>query len=321
MDRGTWEPHVDVEEGLAKGSLKFALHGEKLKGNWALVRMANRSGNKPNWLLIKEHDAEEHGPGDTPITEAAPDSVLTGRDIDAIAKDEDRVWHSNHTGARDHASKNGIGTTLKSTAHKPAIRNWNKEISGAPKEKLPAFIEPQLAVLAKAPPESGDWVYEIKLDGYRIQARIDSAKHSIQLLTRTGLDWTHRMRPLAELLRQLRVTNALLDGEVVVLRANGTSSFADLQTAFQEGTKHDLTYFVFDLLHLDGHNLRNLPLTKRKQILERILSQAPEHELIRLSEHITGGAKEIFAKACELKTEGIIAKRANAIYAPGRGES
>ena len=96
-DRGTWEPHVDVDEGLQKGSLKFALHGEKMKGNWALVRMGGRAANesKPNWLLIKEHDAEERGPGDPAITEEAPDSVLTGRTMDAIARAEDRVWQSN----------------------------------------------------------------------------------------------------------------------------------------------------------------------------------------------------------------------------------
>jgi bifunctional non-homologous end joining protein LigD len=98
-DRGTWEPHVDVNEGLKKGSLKFALHGEKMKGNWALVRMGGRAANesKPNWLLIKEHDEEERPSDGKPITEEAPDSVLSGRSMDAIARAEDRVWHSNRS--------------------------------------------------------------------------------------------------------------------------------------------------------------------------------------------------------------------------------
>src|SRR3984957_10393005 len=95
-DRGTWEPHVDVAEGLKKGSLKFALHGEKLKGNWALIRMAGRAANetKPNWLLIKEHDAEERDADDEPITEQEPDSVASGRNMEEIANAKDRVWNS-----------------------------------------------------------------------------------------------------------------------------------------------------------------------------------------------------------------------------------
>src|SRR5580692_5206350 len=102
-DRGTWEPHVDVDEGLKKGSLKFALHGEKMKGNWALVRMNGRAANesKPNWLLIKEHDEFERGQDGPPITEEAPDSVVTGRDLDHIANDEDHVWNSKDTATID----------------------------------------------------------------------------------------------------------------------------------------------------------------------------------------------------------------------------
>src|SRR5215469_11960598 len=101
-DHGTWEPHVDVDEGLRKGSLKFAMHGDKMKGNWALVRMGGRAANesKPNWLLIKEHDEFERGPGDAAVTEEEQDSVLSGRTMDEIARAEDRVWQSNR-GAAD----------------------------------------------------------------------------------------------------------------------------------------------------------------------------------------------------------------------------
>ena len=102
-DRGTWEPHVDVDEGLEKGSLKFALHGQKLKGNWALIRMGGRAAHasKPNWLLIKEHDEYERTADDEPITEEAPDSVSTGRTIDEIARAEDRVWQSNRAESKN----------------------------------------------------------------------------------------------------------------------------------------------------------------------------------------------------------------------------
>ncbi|HWG22297.1 MAG TPA: DNA ligase D [Terracidiphilus sp.] len=322
-DRGTWEPHVDVEEGLRKGSLKFALHGKKMKGNWALVRMHPRPGeraDKPNWLLIKEHDEQVRAQDDTPITEAKPKSVLTGRDMDAIARAEDRVWQSNR------AQGNGVGhkaTRAAATAPeaKPVERDWSKELRGAAKESLPKFISPQLASLAKAPPAGDRWVHEIKLDGYRIQIRIDGKKRGVQLLTRTGLDWTHRMKDLANAALRLPVKSALIDGEVVVLTKDGTSSFAELQAAFQESTKKPLIFFAFDLLHLDGHNLRGLPLLERKRILAQVLANAGVAETIRLSEHIEGDGKHIFAKACELGTEGIISKLADGKCFPGRGSS
>lgn len=322
-DRGTWEPHVDVEEGLKKGSLKFALHGQKMKGNWALVRMGGRFANesKPNWLLIKEHDGEERSPDDTPITEEAPNSVLTGRDLQAIANQQDRVWQSNRAQSNGHAARNGHAKPAANAraASKPAPRDWSKELRGTPKESLPDFIEPQLATLAKSVPTGDRWVHEIKLDGYRIQVRIDGKKGSVELLTRHGLDWTHRMKGLAEGARQLPVKSALIDGEVVVLSPEGPSSFADLQAAFQDGAKKTLTYFAFDLLHLDGHSLRDLPLVDRKQILQSLLKDSGE--TIRFSEHIEGDAVDIFNKACELGTEGIISKLDDGKYLSGRGGS
>src|SRR3954449_7801795 len=129
-DRGTWEPHVDVEEGLRKGSLKFAMHGEKLKGKWALIRMGGRAANesKPNWLLIKEHDEYERGPDDPCITEEAPDSASTGRTIDEIARAEDRVWQSNRAEKGKPAPEAVNGKQSEKAAAKPARRiqkkNW-----------------------------------------------------------------------------------------------------------------------------------------------------------------------------------------------------
>ncbi len=330
-DRGTWEPHVDVDEGLKKGSLKFAMHGEKMKGNWALVRMGGRAANesKPNWLLIKEHDAEERAEGDAAVTEELPDSVLSGRDMDAIAKDKDRVWQSNRSetkagakGADENAAApaDARGKSKPDAATAAAL---TKGLKGAAREKLPEFVAPQLATLAKSPPTGERWVHELKLDGYRIQARVDSAKNGdkkVQLLTRNGLDWTHRMKAIAEAVRALPATSAVIDGEVVVLAENGTTSFADLQASFQEGARHKLTYFAFDLLHLNGHNLRELPLSRRKEILEELISRA-DGDIVRLSEHIAGDAGEIFREACKLGSEGIVSKLASAPYSPGRSSS
>jgi bifunctional non-homologous end joining protein LigD len=327
-DRGTWEPHVDVDEGLQKGSLKFALHGQKLKGNWALIRMGGRAANasKPNWLLIKEHDEYERTADDEPITEASPDSVSTGRTIDEIARAEDRVWQSNRAesktagisplgGKAPRQSSNGASSSTKDK------RNWSRDLARVPEEALPSFISPQLASQATSPPPGKNWVHELKLDGYRIQARIDGKKSAVQLLTRTGLDWTHRMKSIREAIREIPVGSALLDGEVVVLEPDGTTSFANLQAAFQEGAKHKLTYFVFDLLHLDGHNTRDLPLRERKKLLAKVLSGQDPSGDIRLSEDIAGDAGAIFRNACKLGAEGIISKLADGKYAPGRGSS
>lgn len=324
-DRGTWEPLVDVDEGLRKGSLKFALHGEKMKGNWALVRMAPRPGaraGKANWLLIKEHDDLERPAGAEPITEEAPNSVLSGRDLEEIASAKDRVWRSNR--AED------IPPGPKSAAQRSAARPragqkqtpaWSKALRDAPAEALPKFIAPQLATLAAAPPGGDRWLHELKLDGYRIQARIDGKKRAVQLFTRNGLDWTHRMPELADAVLRLPVKSALLDGEVVVLTPEGVSSFAALQAWFQDKSAQQLTYFVFDLLHLDGHNLRHLPLWKRKEILQQLLISGGEPSSLRYSEHIQGDAAQIFHHACQLGSEGIVSKQLDSPYASGRSAS
>ena len=331
-DQGTWEPqadHADVEEGLRKGSLKFILHGTKMKGRWTLVRMGGRAatGRKPNWLLIKEHDEFERTSTDPCITEEAPNSVVTGRSLEQIAHNEDHVWNSKET-ARGNAwyrqeSKADGNTaerekrseTGKKRSRKPSdVKSIDSVLKDAPKETLPEFIAPELALQSTTPPTETGWLHELKLDGYRIQARKDGSR--VQLLTRTGLDWTHRMKTIAAELAALPIHRALLDGEVVVLAEDGTASFADLQAAFQEGVKKPLTYFVFDLLHLEGKNLRSLPLATRKDVLGSVLQQGGE--FLRFSEHLEASGEAMFQKACDLHAEGIVSKRSSSKYTSGR---
>jgi bifunctional non-homologous end joining protein LigD len=328
-DTGTWEPqpgHTDVDTGLREGNLKFTLHGTKMKGNWALIRMHGKAANasKPNWLLIKEHDDFEHSPNEEPITESAPNSALTGRTIDQIAASKDHIWNSKS--ANPDPAKPGTPSSRAASPRAKVGEAPQKSTASnqpilvpphTPKEKLPTFIAPQLAQLATTPPATIGWLHELKLDGYRIQARKDGTR--IQLLTRTGLDWTHRMQSIAAHLAALPAQSAILDGEVVVLAPNGTTSFADLQSAFQNGANKPLTYFVFDLLHLNGHNLRTLPLIQRKTLLAQLLHNAGES--IRLSEHIESNGEVFFHKACEFHAEGIVSKRATASYTSGRGSS
>ena len=333
-DQGTWEPqagHTDVEEGLRTGSLKFILHGTKMKGKWALIRMGGKAANesKPNWLLIKEHDDFERTKEDAAVTDKEPDSVVTGRTLEEIARNEDHVWNSKET-ARGNAwyrKDAGVESTAVSgtaSADKGAVPQKAKKVAGklkipvaAPKERLPGFIKPELALQATTPPSGAGWLHELKLDGYRIQARKDGNK--VQLLTRTGLDWTHRMKAIAALVGELPVEQAIFDGEVVVLAENGTTNFADLQAAFQEGVKKPLSYFAFDLLHLNGHNLRGLPLVERKGLLAALLEG--DGEFLRFSEHLETDGLAIFQKACELHAEGIVSKRSASRYSSGRGGS
>jgi bifunctional non-homologous end joining protein LigD len=313
-DEGTWEPLGDADQALAKGNLKFILHGKKLQGKWVLVRMGGKAANeaKPNWLLIKEHDEYEQTADDEPITEKEPNSVLTQRDLDAISREGDHVWQSN----RPETSSPGKSSPAKPS---PPVPFAPSALPGK-KETLPAFIPPQLASEAPTPPTGKQWVHELKLDGYRIQAHIDKSG-KVRLYTRSGLDWTHRMPSVARELGRLSVESAILDGEVVVLDEHGQSSFAALQAAFEEGAKHPLSYFVFDLLHLNGHNLRQEPLTERKKILAQMLDSLPEQDIVRYGQHIETEGKPIFDEACKLGAEGIISKRSDAVYASGRSKS
>lgn len=317
-DQGTWEPqsgYEDVNAGLKSGSLKFVMNGTKMKGKWTLVRMNNtgRKGyqnSKPNWLLIKEHDEFERNQNDPTVTEEEQNSVITGRSLDQIASAETHIWESNR------ANKAG-----KSWHHgSPPIQNnsVNRNIlHGTPKEKIPDFIPPQLADHVAEPPSQGDWIHELKLDGYRIQAR--KIGDRVELRTRSGLNWTHRMKTVAEAIKRLNAENAIMDGEVVVLDKSGNSSFAKLQASFEQGEKHPLNYFVFDLLHLNGHNTRNLPLVERKRLLLDVL---PAHdETLRYNEHLEEEGAAVFHRACDLGAEGTISKRADAKYTTGRNNS
>jgi bifunctional non-homologous end joining protein LigD len=303
------------------------LHGEKLRGRWVLVRMHRQFGDpsKPNWLLIKERDEEARGAGDSPITETEPNSVLSGRDLEAVARAKDAVWNSNRSGSgKVSAAKpaNPAASVPRRTQSRVAPPRSSPRLAHAPREPLPAFITPQLATLASTVPAGDDWIHELKLDGYRIEARVESrSEPGVQLLTRTGLDWTRRMPSIVEAVAALPVRAALLDGEVVVLADDGTTSFADLQAAFQVGARRPITYFVFDLLHLDGRNLRDLPLLERKQILSDLLAGNPSDGPIRLSEHLSGSGAAVFEHACKLGAEGIISKLARGKYVSLRGSA
>jgi bifunctional non-homologous end joining protein LigD len=181
-------------------------------------------------------------------------------------------------------------------------------------QALPEFIAPQLATLVHVPPKGVGWVYEIKLDGYRILARVNGK--DVRMFTRRGNDWTADMQHLAEEVARLPTKSAWLDGEVVVLGDNGLPEFNALQNAFdRKGTQH-LVYFVFDLLYLNGRDVRSLKLRKRRAMLEELFSDF-EHDGVRLSQTFDADGPSVLQSACKMGLEGIVAKRLNAPYRSG----
>lgn len=184
------------------------------------------------------------------------------------------------------------------------------------RQEMPAFVAPCLATLTKTAPEGDQWVHEIKFDGYRLQARLQNG--NVQLLTRTGLDWTARFSALAEALGTLKVKSAILDGEAVVENDNGISDFAMLVGDLKHGHSNRIVYFAFDLLHLNGSDITSFGLDTRKDLLQTLVGPLPKAGLVRFSQHLAGNGAAMLSEVCKLGAEGIISKQIDAPYRPGR---
>src|SRR5512138_2956997 len=184
----------------------------------------------------------------------------------------------------------------------------------------PAILPPQLATPVERAPTGQAWLHEIKFDGYRIVAHIEHGK--ARLMTRNGQNWTKRLHALAKQLESLPVQQAILDGELVALSASGASSFRELQEALSRKQTAHLTYQLFDLVYLDGHDLSAAPLLERKQALVQLLQAAGFEPggTVRYSDHIQGQGPEFLEQACTLGLEGIVSKRADAPYRSGRSK-
>jgi bifunctional non-homologous end joining protein LigD len=187
---------------------------------------------------------------------------------------------------------------------------------GAIKGDLPVTQGPQLCSLVTKAPDADDWLIQVRFDGYRIIASIENGR--VPLLTRKGLDWADRLPSVAAAFAKLDVTTAMIDGELVALRPDGISSFSDLQAALSTGADETLHFYAFDLLHLNGWDLRGCALIDRKAALEKI---SDWKGLLKYSSHHVGQAAEMYASACTMNLEGIICKRPSAPYRTGRGAS
>jgi len=333
-DRGRWAPEGDPVRGLAKGHLDFTLAGQKLKGRWHLVRMRKRPGEKQEpWLLIKSDDEAARGPKDPDILEEKPRSVVSRRTIEGIAKAGDAVWHSNRSAGENVEAKkaktskaaarpakktaSAAKTKAKSRAAVAAAEVLREQPARRKGSVLPAFIPPQLASLSDKPPDGANWVHEVKFDGYRMQARLDSGK--VKLLTRKALDWAHKFKPVAEAVAQLDADAALIDGEIVV-EQDGVSNFSSLQDALKTD-KTNFVYYAFDLMHLDGTDLREKPLIERKAALQDLLKNTDRNGIVRYSEHFETTGTQMLEHACSLNLEGVISKLRDAPYRSGRRRS
>src|SRR5690349_18991849 len=176
---------------------------------------------------------------------------------------------------------------------------------------LPGWIKPQLTKLVDQPPEGPDWLHEIKFDGYRMHARLDGG--AVRLLTRTGLDWTHKYLGVSAAIASLPAKEAYLDGELCGVRPDGTTSLSLIQNASDTGNSGALVFFLFDLLHLDGEAIAPMPLVERKERLRGLLSDAGSP--LHFSDHQIGHGQAFYDHACALKVEGIVSKRVDALFA------
>ncbi|ESW82790.1 ATP-dependent DNA ligase [Mesorhizobium sp. LSJC269B00] len=303
-DTGTWAPMDDVDKSLRTGAFKFRLAGDKLNGGWMLTRLKPKPGEdseKKNWLLFKERDlAADTG---LDILEARPESVKSGKRIEELVA----------------PPKKPARLPPKPGALKPGA------LPGAVRGDPPSRIEPQLATQVPKPPggpveDTGElWLHEIKFDGYRTMAHVGDGE--VRLITRGGIDWTKRYGDLPQAFSRLPLSQAIIDGEIMVLDEKGISRFALLQDALSAGAGSKLHFYAFDLLHLDGWDLRKAPLANRKALLAELLAGQGATSAIQLSDHVEGDGQGLYDQASILGLEGVVSKRANAIYQSGRTKS
>ncbi|HTK44791.1 MAG TPA: non-homologous end-joining DNA ligase [Patescibacteria group bacterium] len=307
-DWGTWLPEAETPDGrraVEDGELKFTLSGEKLRGRFTIVRTSGRGSGRgarerressrlpfqedggDQWLLIHKRDdasvpgwdAEDH-----------PQSVKTGRTNDEVKADRDAIWLS-------HAP--------------PAVAEI--DLSAAREAKLPGFIPPMAATLTDRGFRDDDWLFEIKWDGYRIEAVVKDG--TARIYTRNGNDGETYFPKLLTKATWIEAQEAIVDGEVVAIGEDGLPDFSLLQEA-TGGASTRFVYQAFDLLHLDGRSLLNVPLESRKQLLRSVLRAADTR--VRFADHVVGEGLVFLEAARQQKLEGVVAKHRRSIYEPGR---
>jgi bifunctional non-homologous end joining protein LigD len=305
FDHGVWTTASDAEAQLQKGHLRFELFGKRLKGGWYLVRSGLKE-RQPAWFLIKAKDA------------------FAG-DVEADDLLDAKMKRSTRKAASTPMSK---AAAKKSTARRKSIPTGKKvprlrlakaaaALSGA-RSAAPSngFFKPELARLRESPPEGEQWLHEVKWDGYRILAAI--ADGEVKLWSRNALPWNERVPDIVQSLESLGLHSARLDGELVAMDTRGHSDFNGLQQTLSGEAQLPLVYVLFDLPYLEGNDLSRVDLLKRKQLLEKLLLHGPKH--LAFSTHAIGDGQDVFQRATDAELEGIISKRIDSAYRPGRGD-
>lgn len=306
-DWGTYEPEGTGDPGAAvgQGELKFRLSGEKLRGRFTLVKTRSRDRDEDNWLLI--HKRDEAADPDWDI-DRWPRSVKTGRTNDEVAAGADALWDASAPATEAHI-----------------------DLSAARDAPLPEFIEPMKATAVTQPFNDDDWLFELKLDGYRVEAAVDGGE--VRLWTRNRQNAARYFPDLAAAQPTwIRARNAVVDGEVVALDDQGRPQFSLLQDRAgmghfgPRGADRDragdagappapIVYYVFDLLYLDGRLLIDVPLEQRKRLLRSVLR---EHNSVRYASHVVADGEDFFRAVHQRGLEGMVAKLRSSRYEPGR---
>jgi bifunctional non-homologous end joining protein LigD len=311
FDHGHWTCDGDPLEAIAAGKLDFILFGEKLGGAWKLVR-TNLRGKQRQWLLIKRDDefaADQEA--DDLVAAPAASAAATARSKPARSRASISEQAAPGTPARAPAAPRKRGNS------EAAWKRRALELDGARDTPYPPGYPPQLCKLRALAPAGDDWLHEIKWDGYRLLA--DLVQGEVRLRSRNGLDWNAMFPEVVAAVRALPVRDARLDGELVVVDAQGRSDFSALQRTIDGTAKAQLRYLVFDLPGVAGVDISRAPLRQRKALLKTLLGDGPG--LIAFSDHVLGHGPEVFATSARAGLEGIVSKRVDSAYAGGRSEA
>jgi bifunctional non-homologous end joining protein LigD len=297
FDHGTWEPIGDAEEGWAKGDLKFVLHGKILGGSWVLVR-TRKQGTKQQWLLIKHRDEF--------ATEKEADDFVDPATDRPVQKTAGAKTARKSTALR-------VAPKRKTAAVRTPAR-VRKADAGEPERIKNEAFAPELCRLRDTPPTGEDWLHEIKWDGYRLLATVVDGEP--RLWSRNAIEWTHKVPEITKAIAALKLKSAQIDGELLVLR-DGNSDFNRLQARLSSANGDALLYMLFDLPHLNGMSLRDVPLIERKAKLAALLARRGKGAL-RYSEHTIGNGKQVFAQATKAGLEGVVSKKIGNAYSGTR---
>ncbi len=312
-DKGSWEPAPGKSwKDLDKGHLHLILHGERMKGDWLLIRLKKKPGEKrENWLLRKLKD--EYAEAGDPLVQRGLTSVLTGRTMAEIAADKTGEYSLSGKSDAEFAAQ------MKKAAKRNAALGKAADPAKKRVTTLPKFRAPQLATLVDEVPAGNGWMHEIKFDGYR--AMIACAGDKVKVYTRKGLDWSDKFAPLVERFAALDLPSCLIDGEIVGYDKQGNPDFSSLQQVLKRGhgaqKKGDsLAFHAFDLLDLNGEDLTQQPNVEREERLEALLAKAEPP--IHVADHVIGAGEKLLKAMCDAGQEGIISKKIDARYAVGK---